>query len=50
MTEYQFDPGESEKPVATKAAECLLAFGWLAFFILLTVSPILIVAIWKALL
>jgi hypothetical protein len=46
----KFEPVASEKSAAEKAAEVLIAFGWLAFFILLTVSPIVIVAIWKALL
>lgn len=46
----KFAPVETEKNAAEKAAEMLLAFGWLAFFILLTVTPVIVWAIWKALL
>lgn len=46
----KFEPVTTEKSAAEKASEVLIAFGWLAFFILLTVSPVLIWATWKALL
>jgi len=46
----KFAPVETEKSPATKAAEVLIAFGWLAFFILLVVTPVIVWAIWKALL
>jgi hypothetical protein len=39
-----------EKSTAEKAAEVLLSFGWLLFFLLMCVSPVLVYAIWKALL
>jgi hypothetical protein len=50
MTDYEFIPGETEKTVAQKTAEVLLAVGWLAFFILLAVTPVIVWAVWKALL
>lgn len=45
-----FEPVATDKGAAEKAAEVLIAFGWLTFFILLTVSPALVWATWKALL
>ena len=46
----KFEPVASEKSSAEKAAEVLIAFGWLLFFLLMLVSPVLVLAIWKALL
>lgn len=46
----KFEPVASEKSAAEKAAEVLIAFGWLAFFILLAVSPVVIWAVWRSLL
>jgi len=46
----KFAPVETEKSAADKAAEVLIAVGWLAFFILLTVTPVIVWAVWKALL
>ena len=46
----KFTPTEIEKSTADKAAEVLIAVGWLAFFILLAVTPVIVWAIWKALL
>lgn len=45
----KFEPVTSEKSAADKAAEVLIAFGWLAFFVLLAVTPVVIWAVWKAL-
>lgn len=50
MSDYEFEPGETEKSVAQKATEVLLAVGWLTFFILLAVTPVIVWAVWKALL
>lgn len=46
----KFDPVTTEKGAAEKAAEVLVAFGWLLFFVLLVCSPVAIWAVWKALL
>lgn len=45
-----FEPVVTERSTADKAMDVLLAFSWLAFFLLLTVSPVLIIATWRALL
>jgi hypothetical protein len=47
MTELEVS---REKSAAEKAAEVLLSFGWLLFFLLMCVSPVLVYAVWKALL
>lgn len=46
----KFEPETREKTAADKAAEVLISFGWLLFFLLMLVSPVLVYAIWKALL
>ncbi len=43
-------PVETEKSAAEKAADVLIAVGWLAFLILLAVAPVIVWAVWKALL
>ena len=46
----RFDPVTSEQSAADKAGEVLIAVGWLAFFVLLSVAPVVIWAVWRALL
>lgn len=45
----KFAPVETEKSAAEKALDVLIAVGWLAFLILLAVSPAIVWAVWKAL-
>jgi hypothetical protein len=46
----KFAPVEIEKSATDRVVELVTAVGWLAFFILLAVSPVIVLAIWKALL
>lgn len=46
----KFDPVTTEKGAVEKAAEVLVAFGWMTFFAILPCSPVAVWAVWKALL
>lgn len=46
----KFDPVTTEKGAAEKAAELLIAVGWLAFFTIAACAPVAVWAAWKALL
>jgi hypothetical protein len=46
----KFAPVETEKSAAEKAAGVLVAVCWLVYLILFAVSPVIVWAVWKALL